>query len=135
MRKKLVPFLIGLPLAAALGLTRVSADTPDIGQNSPAMWRAWRPLVTAFGSGDADTAVNYLKQASIIVRKADAKLNRDKTTEDFRTSAIKKMKSSAASRSWASPAAPPTTSRRPIPTHPRSSTARAISSSVTPMAT
>ena len=92
MRKKLVPFLIGLPLAAALGLSHVSADTPDIGQNSPAMWRAWRPVVTAFGGGSPEAAVDYLKQASVIVRKADAKLNRDQETEEFRTSAIKKMK-------------------------------------------
>jgi hypothetical protein len=93
MRKKLfIPVLAGLSLASALGLSRVSANQPDIGQNSPAMWRAWRPIVTAFGNGDPKSAVSYLLQASKIVRQADAKLARDEKTEEFRTEAIKSMK-------------------------------------------
>jgi hypothetical protein len=93
MRKKhILPVLVGLSLASALGLSAASANQPDIGQNSPAMWRAWKPIVSAFGAGDPNAAVKYLQEASRYVRLADAKLARDEKTEEFRTESIKSMK-------------------------------------------
>jgi hypothetical protein len=75
-----------------LCLKQVSARAPDLGETSPLMWRAWQPLVSAFGSGDAQAAVAYLSESSAIVRKADALLARDAETEQFRKRAIASMK-------------------------------------------
>jgi hypothetical protein len=83
-----------LLLALALGLpgerSSVSAQ-PRLGSeivDAPEVWRAFQPLVKACGAGDAKAAVRYLEQSSDIVRKADAKLERDNTTETFRAKAI-----------------------------------------------
>jgi hypothetical protein len=71
----------GRPAAAQ---ARIGQDVAD----SPAVWRAFQPLVKAFGQGDPKRAVSYLQESSRIVRKADAQLERDATTETFRTKAI-----------------------------------------------
>lgn len=63
----------------------------DFGASSPVVWRAFNPWVVACGDGDADRAVTYLNAGSAVVRKADTQLERDKTTELFRTRAIELM--------------------------------------------
>lgn len=78
-------------LASRLSTVRAYGQL-EVGQSSPAMWRAWRPIVAAFGAGDAQSAIGYLREASAILRKADAKLARDEKTEQFRKRAIKSMK-------------------------------------------
>lgn len=77
--------LLLLALGAGLqGMARGEAKAPDLGARSPLMWRAFEPLVVAFGAGDADSAVRYLRAASAILRKLDAHLERDRITENFR---------------------------------------------------
>lgn len=86
MRVPLVTSCLLCALAFAFG--QVRARAPDLGETSPEMWRAWQPLVSAFGAGDAAAAIAYLRASSAIVRNADAKLARDAETERFRKRAI-----------------------------------------------
>jgi hypothetical protein len=78
-------------LGLALAFTQVRARGPDLGESSPEMWRAWRPLVSAFGGGDVAATIAYLRASSALVRKADAQLARDAETERFRKRAIASM--------------------------------------------
>jgi hypothetical protein len=94
--------LTSAALSAVLALllfSAVHARAPDLGETSPAMWRAWRPLLLAFGSradlrastfsaDDVAAAVSYLRASSAVVRKADAQLLRDAQTEAFRKRAL-----------------------------------------------
>jgi hypothetical protein len=87
-------------VSALLALfSAVHAHAPDLGESSPAMWRAWRPLLFAFGSradprastfgaDDVAAAIRYLRASSAVLRKADAQLVRDAESETFRKRAL-----------------------------------------------
>ncbi len=74
-----------------LGLAAARADGPDFGESSPQFWRAWQPLVSAFGAGDPAAAIAYLRASSAILRKADAQLARDAESERFRKQALESL--------------------------------------------
>jgi hypothetical protein len=69
-------------------LAHAQPATRDLGAGAPEMWRAFAPLVVAFGDGDASAAVAYLRAASSILRKLDAHLERDRVTESFRKQSL-----------------------------------------------
>ena len=54
---------------------------------SPAVWRAFRPLVIAAGEGNVQQAVRYLRTGNQILRKADVQLQEDSATQLFQTKA------------------------------------------------
>jgi hypothetical protein len=85
VRGKLVLVVCSL---LVFGLSLALARGPDFGESSPVFWRAWQPLVSAFGAGDPLAAIAYLRAASAIVRKADAQLARDAASERFRKRAL-----------------------------------------------
>lgn len=83
---------VGLLLAVGLGPGAVQSQPAlNLGVDSPIVWRAFQPLVVAFGEGDAPRAVDYLRRGSAIVRKADANLERDAATETFRKEAVESL--------------------------------------------
>lgn len=86
--------IVGISVGITLSLGLAAAQPPgalNLGVESPVVWRAFQPLVVAFGQGNAQRAVDYLRQGSAIVRKADAHLERDAATETFRKDAVESM--------------------------------------------
>jgi hypothetical protein len=72
-------------------LARAHGGAADLGRDSPVTWRAFEPLVVAFGDGDPDAAVTYLRASSAILRNLEANLKRDRVTEAFRRSSLRSL--------------------------------------------
>jgi len=90
-RLAIIGVSVGMALGLGLGVGQGQPGAQNLGVESPIVWRAFQPLVVAFGQGDPPRAVDYLRQGSAIVRKADAHLERDAATETFRKNAVKSM--------------------------------------------
>lgn len=85
--------LLPLLFVGSLGWAVVQAQ-PHLGDElvaSPLVWRAFRPLVLAFGDGDSVRAVSYLRAGTALLRKTDGPLERDATTREFQTKALAQL--------------------------------------------
>ncbi len=58
---------------------------------SPAFWRGFRPFVIAFGDGDPEKAVRYMRAGTAILRSVDANLDLDEPTKTFQDKSQKHM--------------------------------------------
>lgn len=79
-----------LVLASLCCVVAVRAQ-PRVGDElvaSPLVWRAFRPLVLAFGAGDPTRAVTYLRAGTALLRKSDGPVERDAPTRAFQAQSL-----------------------------------------------
>lgn len=93
-RARSLAFVVLLTLAGGALSLDAAHGQPRLGDElvaSPAVWRAFRPLVLAMGDGDAARAVSYLREGTALLRKAEGKLERDVPTLAFQTRAVESL--------------------------------------------